>query len=279
MRPLSKRVLGNLRHPFSVWHWWKYQKSRPMERDVLLITLPSAGTHWVRTMLARALIESFDLPEQITTIRQPEIIPPFLDKTARFKYNTDCAIPRIQHSHAAYSSLFGRRRVLLLVRDLRDALVSHYKIYSRAIDANISFSDFLQGHIKEKSTQHNIETRIEFLNSWWDHRQLFPDFKVVCFEEMKAKPRETLQQCLEFAGIPSLAAEKLEEVLDFCSIENMRKMEEAYPNPRFKGLLAKIGQGKTGGYNEYFSTADRDWFLRRVNEGLQHNFGYNYQEW
>lgn len=242
MRPLSQRLINNLRNPLRVWNWLQYQNSRPAESDTLLITLNSAGTHWVRTMLAQALIEAFQLEDRITTIQQPDIIPTFSDKTARFKYNDNSAIPRIQHAHAAYSPLFGKRRVLLLVRDLRDAIVSHHKIHTRAANPDISFSDFLRGNGVRRKRHHTLQTRISFLNSWWSHREHFPAFETLRFEDMKAHPQETLARAMRFAGIPNLSPEKLAGVLDFCSIENMKKWRRRIPIRDLKRRYPRSGR-------------------------------------
>ena len=96
--------------PLKLWSWWRYQCSRSDLNDYFLVTLPSSGTHWLRTMLAQALIESFQLKEEITGIRQDDLIPTFLDKNHRFKYNSNERIPRIQHSHSPYYWIFKDKK-------------------------------------------------------------------------------------------------------------------------------------------------------------------------
>lgn len=164
MRALHTPLLQNLRHPTRFVDWAFYQLSRG--NDVYLSTLPSSGTHWLRFIIAKGLVDAYDLDYTFTGIRPHDVVPPFRNKDERFAFNKQTHVPRVQHTHKSYSILFKRERVIILVRDLWDTMVSSYDTYSERIDPSIIFSEFLRADGVNKKRHRTLERRIEFLNRW-----------------------------------------------------------------------------------------------------------------
>lgn len=279
MKPLSQKVFNNLKSPFRLYRWWGYQVSRKEPHDAILVTLNGAGTHWMRTMLSKALVDLYDLDDEIVSIHQPDLLPTFLNKDHRFKYNHDLNIPRIQQSHSFYSPLFKGKKVVLLIRDLRDTLVSHYKVLQTTKDLDVSFSMFLKGEGFDSKKHHTLKTRIEFLNVWGRSLQHTDLHQIVKFEDLKADTKGNLQQVIEFIGMPDTTDEQLASIVDFASIDNMRTMEQRNPHKKLKGKMEKVRKGKSGGYKEYFNEGDKDYFLETVENNLKHDFGYDFSKW
>lgn len=280
MRPISHRIINNLKNPLLVADWWLYQKRRDPGRDTYLVTMTAAGTHWIRMLFARALQVHYDLPETIDSIRPETLVPEFLVKNQRFKYNSRADIPRIQHSHIHYNFLFRNKRVILQVRDLRDAIVSHFKTHIAVKGSDISFSDFLRGEGVTKGKTHTLETRIDFLNGWHNNTAHLQDLHVIRFEDLKQNTRGELDRALRFAGFGALSDTEIQDVIAFASIENMKKLEQKNPLKQYKAARTrKVREGKTGSYMDYFCDEDRDFFLRHVRQKLINTYGYDYDDW
>lgn len=279
MRPLSQKILNNLRNPLRVYDWWRYQNARPHDMDTYLITLTGAGTHWLRMMYARALTQCYALPDEILSIRPDELVPEFLVKTQRFKYNDRHYLPRVQHSHVHYNPLFKNRRIILLVRDLRDAIISHYKTHTAVHGVEMSFSDFLRGQNLDKKRTHTLQSRISFLNSWHKNSGKLDDILVLTFEDLKKSPADELEKALEFSKFDNVTKELLNDVVEFSSLENMKKLEEQKPLAQYKKKTNKIRDGKSGGYKEFFSDSDQQYFQTLTDELLIDSYGYNYKNW
>ena len=112
------RIVSN---PCQFTSWWLYQKKRNADQNFFLVTFNHGGTHWIRMIIAQALILHYGLDDKLYDIKNFDLIPPYHRKENRFKYNDDLNILRIQQSHSPYSPLhFKGQRVLLMVRDLRD---------------------------------------------------------------------------------------------------------------------------------------------------------------
>lgn len=282
MRPLAGRLISNIRRPGQLYRWWIYQNSRANSSNVYLVTLPSSGTHWMRTMLAKAMVEQYALPDKIDVISDYHLVPTFRDKSHRFKYNDRPEIPRIQHSHAYYSWLFRRGRVLLMVRDLRDALVSHYRTYAAMKDPDISFGDFLRGRNVRRPGQknnHTLLTLVGFMNSWTLNRHKLASSIVVKYEDMRKNESEVLVNVLEFCGFGGVDDKLIYSVIEFASIENMRKIDNANPLPQYQDKVQKIRDGLVGKYDRYFSEDDKVYFKEIVKSKLHDSLGYDYTRW
>lgn len=275
----ANRIARNLSNPVQFIDWWLYQKSRTTN-DYFLITMNHGGTHWLRMLLVKALIDKYNLEDQPQDIKNFDLIPPYHRKQYRFKYNNRPEIPRIQQAHTPYESIhFKNACVLFLVRDLRDTLVSNYKSHSKRQNLEISFSDFLREHEKTKIKKaHSLDARIDFLNSWHKARPCLSGVKIIRFEDLKASPNETLRDATEFLGLFS-SEDQLSKCLEFASLENMKHLEHRAPSQKNKNMALKVGAGKSGSYKDWFSESDREYFQTKVQSRLQHDFGYNYSQW
>lgn len=225
-------------------------------------------------MLAQALIESYELDESIQAIRQESLIPTFLDKKQRFKYNKHSNIPRIQHSHAPYSWLFRGRRLLFLVRDLRDTLVSHYRVAQPRLGLPEDFSAFIRGETIDRRRHHDLTSRIQFLNSWATGLQKSYDFKVVHYEALRNNTYDELHDILSFIGLEPLTPEQLSRAVEVGSVDNMKKLE----SENSEKAVNKVS-GAPSKYQDYFSNKDKKYFLQKVNTNLIHRYDYDYDIW
>lgn len=287
MRPLSVRILRNIQNPFQLVDWVRYQFSR--SNDVYLSTLPSSGTHWLRFLIAKGLVEAYDLDYEFTDIRPESVVPTYRDKTARFAFNDNTEIPRVQHTHKPYSVLLRGGRVIVLVRDLRDTMVSSYDTYSERKDSSISFSEFLRADGVDEKRHRTLERRVEFLNQWHRNWNNVDDHLCVKYEVLKSNTRDVTRDILEFVGLDNVSDTLVARVTEFCDIDHMRYIEEhgeanpdilGSPDKRVEpaGDGAKINEGTTHRYRDYFDQSDERYFKGLVDERLKDDFGYNYAE-
>lgn len=225
-------------------------------------------------MLAQALIEAYDLEETIQTLRQEPLIPTFLDKKQRFKYNDNLEIPRIQHSHANYSFIFRKRKIIFLIRDLRDTLVSHYRIAQPRLNLPEDFGGFIRGNTIDRRMHHDLESRIKLLNSWAEGLKKTYDYKIVRYESLRANPEKELTSILSFIGSRPLSDQQLQNAVDVGSIGNMQKLETTNT-----ATTTRKVSGNPSRYQEYFQESDKDFFQEKVKQDLVCWFDYNYDEW
>jgi hypothetical protein len=236
-------------------------------------------------MMAKALVEAYNLDYKFTGIRPHDLVPTFRAKDQRFRYNERKSIPRIQHSHKGYSVLYRNSRVVLLVRDLRDSMVSSYDTYAGGIDPDMDFSSFLRADGVDGRYHRTLKRRVAFLNSWHENRDNLEDLLIVRYEDLKRDTVSEVRSVLEFVGIEAVTDELVADVVEFGSFENMQRLEdpaESQPERSFASNQTdedegqKINEGRSDRWREYFSDDDIEHFKQYVDENLVYEYGYDY---
>ncbi|MFB6346080.1 MAG: sulfotransferase domain-containing protein [bacterium] len=272
MKPLYKRVARNLARPKQLVSWLMYQLSRG--NNFFFVSMPCSGTHWLRFMLAKGLVERFGLEYDFTGIKARDLIPSFRMKSDRFLYNNRSDIPRIQHSHDFYSPIYWNRRVIFLIRDLRDSLASHYERYATWSDEDVSFADFLRQRNLDYYDVKSLQWRVEFLNSWGSSRDKLSDFLLVKYENLKEEPRNKLREIFNFLEFGTPAEKLIETVVKFGSRDNMRTLErEGEPDPEG---TPKVHKAEVARHEPHFSESDYEYFREYIQTNLNYDFGYDY---
>ncbi|WP_374446840.1 sulfotransferase domain-containing protein [Stella sp.] len=240
--------------------------------DVFLLEYPKCGRTWLRTMIGRTV-------ERIGGVRLPD--PADLRLAAR-------AVPRlpaIEVSHDDYPQLkpadrvatdkriYADHRVLLLVRDPRDVLVSlHFQRTRRgepgfgAARPEETLSDLVRGPVG------GLASLVAFYNAWAAARAVPRDFLLVTYEELHADTAATLARVLAFAGFGPVAPAIVDAVVAECAFDRMRAAEAAgaFVSDRLRPRDAddpesyKARRGRVGGFVDYLGAEDRAWIDARL---------------
>lgn len=226
--------------------------------DVLLASFPRSGSTWLRFVLAN-LVSLRELDGGEVDFPRLNSMMPELgasDLLARWPYST---LPRTIKTHRRYSVLLrvSRRRVLL-VRDPRDVMVSSYlyeqgKTRPRFVG---EFGAFL------RLPALGLEAWFRHLRSWRARATL-----ELRYEALRARELEEVTRLLDHMEVeaqPNLVAEALRR----SNRGRVRHLEEASGTGhegRFQEGFRFARRGSTGGWREWFSSADLDFYayLRR----------------
>jgi hypothetical protein len=106
---------------------------------------------------------------------------------------------------------------------------------------------------------------------------------VVRYEDLKARPEQTLAGILAFMGTPGAPVE-IAEAVAFASFENMQKMEQRQTfwlsggrmvaRDRSNPQSFKVRRGKVGGWRDHFGAEQAALIEQRVARELAPVFGY-----
>lgn len=278
------------RYPLAEWQGrggWLAERHARLEQllrlattDALVISYPKSGRTWLRLMLGVYL---FGEP----SANAMELF----EMTSRRK-----DWPTVDISHDDYpmwkpsdrivtdKSCYKDKRVLLLVREPKDTLVSFYFQYTRRGDKDRANDSAFSGSISE-FIRHDIgglPSLVRFMNAWADQRQLPGGFMLCRYEDLHAQPVESLKRVLEFLGWSSVEDEAVRHAVEACEFSRMRKMEEsrALGNQRLmppedgdpEGF--KVRKGQVGGYREYLSDEDIAWADAYLDEHLSDFYAF-----
>ncbi len=254
-------------------HPWRNARThrdrlRKKDKDALVVmSFPKAGRTWHRVLLGYYLAVKSGVPE-----------------TDALKLHGLCdrlALPRIGYSHggAAFSDglpsahpsvadpeLLRGKRVLFLIRDPRDILVS---AFFHARDRKEVWSLGLSEFIRNDRT--GINKVLSAYSRWFGSAQLAEAFDVIAYEDMHADAGEALRRTLRFAGARQIDESVVARAVEFTRFENMRQMEERdYFDDkvlRATGSSAesrKVRSGRVGGFSDYLSDEDLELIANEI---------------
>lgn len=252
--------------------------------DAVVVSFGKSGRTWLRVLLSRVFQLQHGLDER------------FILGFDNLHYRTGAA-PRILFTHDNYvrdytghldsKADFYDKKVILLARDPRDVAVSQffqwkYRMRPNKKDINaypmedLAPFDFVM-------SEAGLPKVIDFMNLWAKEAPKIREFMIVRYEDLRARPHETLGQALEFLGTPASAAQ-IADAVAFASYDNMKRMEQQrvfwlsggrlVPKDRSNPNSYKVRRGKAGGYRDDFDATQLTQIDRLVETTLDPLYGY-----
>jgi hypothetical protein len=260
---------------------------RLRDADIVIVSFGKSGRTWLRVMLSRLYQVKHGLSQR------------YLLGFDNF-HSMNRAIPKIFLTHDNYikdytgnvdnKSDFYSHKVVLLARDPRDVAVSQYFQWRYRMKPNKKVLNKYPGAGEDVSTFDFVMDKdaglpkiIEFMNLWASERERLKGFFLLRYEDLRARPEDTLKALLEFIGTPG-TEEEIREAVEFSSYENMKKMEQKktfwlsggrmVPKDRDDPNTYKVRRAKVGGYRDYFDDEQVERIEQLVDSTLSPYFGY-----
>jgi hypothetical protein len=208
---------------------------------VCLVSYPTSGGMWLRALIGKALCEKYRLDERLI-FREPR-----LTKSAGV-LRTLCAhgdadVTEDKHYQDLETNLarYQSKRVILLIRDPRDVVVSCYFHASGTKGTyNGSISNFV------RSDHRGIRKIVTFYKIWHANRHVPEVFLPIRYEDLHTDPGAALRRALALIDVQQYSDEIINRAVDYCSGDHLKKM---------KGERHVDGAELTPG-----DDADREWY-------------------
>jgi hypothetical protein len=254
---------------------------------IFVVSFPKSGRTWLRVLLSRYKqhlldIEAFELKLHAVYVQVPRRIPQYVFYHARSgDYNRVGLVNRLRGMlgleirapfHFDLSFCEGSR-VIFLVRDPRDTIVSYFhQLHSRDRVYRKDISAFL------RDSFFGLNRILEFMNFLAQEKEKFPHL-LIYYEDMHEATADSLKQMLQFAEIP-LNGEWIEESVSYGCFSNMRKLEfsgafgdKLTARDSDKANSYKVRKGRVGSYVEELNEEDTDWVESQIQSRLHPFFG------
>jgi hypothetical protein len=250
-----------------------------------IISYQKSGRTWLRLIVGRLFEDHFNLSFE----NSADIL-----NTGDF-HRLDPHIPPLVFSHDGHAlyqksselesnkDKYKNLKIVLLCRDPRDVAISTWfrKEKNKAWLDNRESLDSIEKYIRDDVC--GIEKIIHFLNIWADNRNVPKDFLLIRYEDMLVDTVAQIKKLLLFINVKEIPVETIDNAVEFCSFDNMKKMEksDALGSPLLKPIDAnkpesfKIRKGTAGGYKDDLSPADIDYVDDLVVTKLDKYFGYS----
>ena len=238
--------------------------------DAFLVTGKNSGTHWLKFMLSCALAGQYRVPAPThSSGSEADAIISHPRWPHRYRH-----MPRIGSSHTIPSIAFAwpwltryfvLRPVVVLVRDIRSAMVSHYVKWRH--EYQVPFAQYVRGDPAGARYRADVWWYMHFFNRWGDLAAAYPDLVlVVRYEDLTAAPELWLRRIAGHFHI-ELSDDAVAMALRFVDRGAMRALldptntEIVIPSDDANSTVA-------------FTTNDMEFMTNAVTGYLRHDFGY-----
>ena len=217
------KILHKFEQTIAQKKYERFLPAHPSISDIFLVSFPKSGNTWLRFLLANVLKVHYEIELDVNFFTIHEIIPDiyisrYLDSAGPFG-RTD--IPRIIKSHSSYNPYYFR--VILLVRDPRDALISYYH-YARergTISPDYTLSQFI------RSSKYGVSAWNEHTESWYLTLKQGQIVQIFLYEDLLKDPKAQLYRIMNLMGL-TVEDAKLSEAAQLSSKEKMRESENTH---------------------------------------------------
>ncbi|MBN8197314.1 sulfotransferase domain-containing protein [Thalassospira povalilytica] len=238
--------------------------SSPRIDDTFLVEFPKSGITWLTFLIASVNLQKSGIERQPTFFAINDLVP---DIHVSRHLPPPLPFPdmRFIKSHAGYNPLYSK--VIYLVRDPRDVMVSYYAFARKLGWYNGSLHDMI------KDPQFGIKAWVAHANSWLDETKPSVSFNVIRYEDLQANAGGVLKRIYSLLGY-SIEDEIIGRAVDLASFSAMKE-NEAFCSENNPTLPADFKFVREGGssYKAEISKEDID-FIEKVAGETMSAFGY-----
>jgi hypothetical protein len=185
---------------------------------------------------------------------------------------------------SASKSEYKGKKVIFLVRDVRDVAVSYYFELTRRHNVNQHYPSY-EGDLSSflHHDQGSVDTIIHYYNLWEKNRNIPTAFLLIRYEDMVENANQELRKVLDFLGLPEVQAETIHQAVEFACFDNMHKLEESgeldsfrlQPGDKQDPESYKTRRGKVQGFVDYLSEEDIEYLNQKIKLQLSDYYGYS----
>jgi hypothetical protein len=224
--------------------------------DIFVVGYPKSGNTWLQNLIAGAaygVLAEFAPPKLVHL----DLVPDVHQKKFYKRYSS----PMFFKSHHLPRPEY--RKVVYLLRDGRDAMVSYYQMWRRQ-GRSVDFLEMVQ-------TGRNL-----FPCKWHEHVEAWLNnpFKaqllIIRYEDLKADPIPQLQRLCQFAKLER-PREHLERVTESCSFQKLQTREKQMGRTRDKPWKTEASffrRGEVGSHRDEMPPEVEKAFLAEAAKAL-----------
>jgi hypothetical protein len=217
--------------------------------DVFIVGYPKSGNTWFQELIC-ATVYGMD-PRLTPMLLASDVVPDvhfnqFYRRYAKQMYFKSHALPMPEY-----------RRVIYLMRDGRDAMVSYYHYLKAIHKRDIDFGEFVKTGLSliECKWHEHVEA--------WEKNPYKAELITIKYEDLLSEPVREMERFCAFAKVERFRAD-LEKAVDLCVFKNLRakedKMGPAVPSqwPSDKKFFRR---GVAGSYKDEMPPAVLEQFM------------------
>ncbi|MBU1863734.1 MAG: sulfotransferase domain-containing protein [Candidatus Omnitrophica bacterium] len=229
--------------------------------SIYVIEYPKSGRTWLRVMVLQYFLLHFkEFKNSFDMMKKDPRIP-------RLIFTHDGAGLSVRKKPLRYDELavqrgrYARKKIIFIVRDPRDVLVS---LYFQAVKRQKIYAGTISEFIRDD--KFGIKKILRFYDVW--NETLCEHEKdrclIISYESMHQNTHDVLVSVVRFMGFEAVE-HMIRDAVQYASFENMQQMEKNSEHASSKILVTgdrldvesfKTRRGKVGGYIDYLPAED-----------------------
>jgi hypothetical protein len=225
-------------------------------QDIYIAGYPKSGNTWMQQLISGLI---FGIDTELLPDRLSQDLIPDIQYKKNYKRYLDFAVFK---THVLPSPTM--QRVIHLVRDGRDVMLSYYAMHRNA-GRNVSLEEMIVRGRNLTPAKWYVHTR-----KWLDN-PYSADMITVRYEDLLSDPKQSLNKIADFMKI-NRTQEQIEKIVSGCRFEKMQEKEQTYglENPNWPKSSKFFRKGSAGSYRDelddtlkqYFETEAHDCLVR-----------------
>lgn len=239
---------------------------RRRQTDAYIVSFPKCGRTWLRVLVGKAICEKFNFADELLIDTYLITSKSGLLRTEVTHDHSSIIEGLRYHELSANKSEYKKKKVIFLVRGIKDVLVScYFQATKRVGGYSGDISDFI------RDDRFGVMKIITFYNIWHDNMSTPKDFLLIRYEDLHENPGKILSATLKFIGLDALEDDITRKAVEFAGFKNMRELEKADFFGRSSMRAGdnadeesyKVRRGVVAGYDSYLSSDDIE-FIEEV---------------
>jgi hypothetical protein len=184
--------------------------------DTFVVSYPKSGNTWTRFLITNLIH-----PQEPATFANIDRLIPEAEELTKRQLDR-VPRPRIMKTHQYFDPRYPR--VIYIVRDPRDVVVSEYHFFRkrRWIADDFPIDQFVGRFLSGKTSDYGSWQ--ENVSGWIATRHNHPGFLLLRYEDMLAETADALSKIASFLGVHA-TPDQLKLAVDRSSADEMRKLE------------------------------------------------------
>lgn len=252
--------------------------------DLVLVSHAKSGRTWLLALVSHVLHRTRGMPiDELWEADNFHRLDPSIPKIfSTHERNEPAAIRR------RLPTIVREKRLLLLVRDPRDVIVSWYHHHARrstprtrarlGLPTNMNGVDLASF---ATAPAYGLPSVVDFLERWVAIARAHPRALLVRYEDLRSRTVDELEKITDFLGLPAARAD-LEAAAAFASFDSLKEKERAgfFRTEKLQArdpsdpASFKVRRGKIGGYRDELPAETVARLDRLVAERLDPALGY-----
>jgi hypothetical protein len=257
-KPINRKILSSL---------WRYNPWKGLSlisnldpNDVIIVGYPKSGNTWSQVLISGAVYGFSPIltPDSIVQ----DLVPDVHDQIFYRRYQ----VPMFFKSHHMPQPNY--RRVVYLLRDGRDVMVSYLHHLRATMGNHVTLKDMVESGKGLFPCRWHEHVRA------WKSNPYSADMITVRYEDLLNNAAHELERICTFAGVER-PRDLIERIANESQFEKMKAREQrsGWANPEWPKDKAFVRKGKSGGWREEFPADCLDTFMQQSGDTLR-EYGY-----